>query len=411
MPVLRRPGLLLSAAATITVPSMLAVVAVLGHDHAVSGIRAEAVSLGADAPVSSMPAEPPSLMSTVATGPAAVRDGAQVMKASGMSMSTAAFGAAASVEQAVGMALLGKAATAGLNTSYQGVEVIAQSEVNGTTTVVSSVWHRGGGPTVAKTSEPDVLAASGPYVAYDGNIHSPDGVFGVTKTLVGLMGKHYLAVYRGVGSAVGRPALIVELDRADGSLAARFWLDEKTMVPLQRDVYDASARLVSEEAFVQVQFGPLAAAPPAPPATQTWAGAAPAKLLLELDSSGWQLPAALPGGLSLYEAAQSGMGPGQVVDLGYSDGLSVISLFVQRGMLAPRMPGWQRVNLNGHLVYVAEHSIAWAGHGFVYTVIADAPPRTVEDVVTALPQNIAPGFFARIGRGLSRMAALVNPFH
>jgi sigma-E factor negative regulatory protein RseB len=401
MSVLRRPGLLLSAAATITIPGMLAVVALLGHDHAVPGLGAEAISLGADSPRASMPtAQPPALMSAFAT------------KASGMSMSTAAFGATESVEQAVGMSLLGKAAAAGLDTSYQGVEVIAQSEVNGTVTVVSSVWHRGGGPTVAQTSDPDVLAGSEPYVAYDGDIHSPDGVFGVTKTLVGLIGKHYLAVYRGVGSAVGRHALIVELDRTDGSLAALFWLDEKTMVPLQREVYDTSARLVSEEAFVQVQFGQLTAPPRAAPVKQTWARvAAPDKLLVGLDSSGWQLPAALPGGLTLYEAARSGMGPGQVVALGYSDGLSVISLFVQRGALAPKMPGWQRVSLNGHLVYVAEHSITWAGHGFVYTVIADAPPGTVEDVVTALPQNSAPGFFARIGRGLDRMAAVVNPFH
>jgi sigma-E factor negative regulatory protein RseB len=401
MSVFRRPGLLLSAAATITVPSMLAVIAVLGHDHAVPGMGAEAVSLGADAPAASMPtAQPPALMSAFAT------------KASGMSMSTAAFGATENVEQAVGMSLLGKAAAAGLDTSYQGVEVIAQSEVNGTVTVVSSVWHRGGGPTVAQTSDPDVLAGSGPYVAYDGDIHSPDGVFGVTKTLVGLIGRHYLAEYRGIGRADGRPALIVELDRADGSLAARFWLDEKTMVPLQREVYDTSARLVSEEAFVQVQFGPLAAPPTAPAVKQTWArAAAPDKLLLGLDSSGWQLPAALPGGLTLYQAAQSGMGAGQVVDLGYSDGLSVISLFVQRGALEQKMPGWQRVSLNGHLVYVAEHSITWAGHGFVYTVIADAPPGTVEDVVGALPQNTAPGFFTRMGRGLGRMAALVNPFH
>ena len=49
MSLLRHPGLLLSAAATITVPSMLAAIAVLGHDHAVPDIRAEAVSLGADA--------------------------------------------------------------------------------------------------------------------------------------------------------------------------------------------------------------------------------------------------------------------------------------------------------------------------------------------------------------------------
>jgi sigma-E factor negative regulatory protein RseB len=400
MSLLRHPGLLLSAAATITVPSMLAAIAVIGHDHAVPEIRAEAVSLGAEAPASALPAEPPSLMSAIAT------------KASGMSTSTAAFGADESVAQAEGMNLLGRAAMAGFDTSYQGVEVIAQSEVNGTVTVISSVWHRGGGPTVAQTSDPEVLAGTEPYVAYDGNTHSPDGVFGVTKTLVGLIGRNYLAVYRGIGTAVGRSAQIVELYRSDGSLAARFWLDKKTLVPLQRDVYDTSRQLVSEEAFVQVRFGSLDAAPAAAPVQQTWAGVAvPAKLLLQLDSSGWQLPATLPGGLSLYEAAQSGLGAGEVVDLGYSDGLSVISLFVQRGTLAPKMPGWQPVSLNGHLVYAADHSITWAGHGFVYTVIADAPPRTVEDVVAALPRNSAPGFFERMGRGLSRMAALVNPFH
>jgi hypothetical protein len=397
---LRHPGLLLSAAATITVPSMLAAIAVLGHDHAVPDIRAEAVSLGAGAPASSLPAGAPSLLSAFAT------------KASGMSMSTVAFGADENVAQADGMSLLSAAAVAGLDTSYQGVEVIAQSEVDGTVTVVSSVWHRGGGPTVAQTSDPDVLANSEPYVAYDGNTRAPDGVFGVTKTLVGLIGRNYLAVYRGIGTAVGRPALIVELDRADGSLAARFWLDKQTLVPLQRDVYDTSHQLVSEEAFVQVQFGPVDRPPAAAPVRQTWAGVAvPARLLLELDGSGWLLPAALPGGLTLYEAAQSGMGAGEVVDLGYSDGLSVISLFVQRGTLVPKMPGWQPVNLNGHLVYAANHSITWAGSGFVYTVIADAPPRTVEDVVEALPSNRAPGFFERMGRGLSRMAALVNPFH
>jgi sigma-E factor negative regulatory protein RseB len=278
--------------------------------------------------------------------------------------------------------------------------------------MISSVWHQGGGLTVAQTSDATVLQSSQPYVAYAGDGHSPEGVFGVTKTLVALLGKHYIAVFTGTGSAVGRSALIVELHRGDGSLAARFWLDSKTRVPLRRDVFDTSAQLVSEDAFVQVQFGSLASVPlAASPVASQWSRvAAPAKLLVQLDGSGWQLPGALPGGLSLYAAAQSQMGAGQVVDLGYSDGLSVISLFVQRGTLA-KMAGWQPVSLNGHVVYVAEHSITWAGHGFVYTVIADAPPQTVEAVVAALPQNSAPGFLSRIGRGLDRMAAIVNPFH
>jgi len=83
---------------------------------------------------------------------------------------------------------------------------------------------------------------------------------------------------------------------------------------------------------------------------------------------------------------------------------------VQRGTLAAKMAGWAPVDLSGHLVYVSGHSIIWAGRGFVYTVIADAPPQTVKQVVASLPPGTSSGFLGRIGRGLNRLAALVNPF-
>jgi sigma-E factor negative regulatory protein RseB len=414
MSVLRRPGLLLSAAVTLTVPGVLAALAVLGHEHAISDGRGDAFSLGANIGNASLHAEslPPAMPAALTAGPAPVRDAAaQMAKVSGMSSRTAVFGVAESGEEIAGMRLLGKAAMAGLATSYQGVEVIEQSGVNGVVTMISSVWHRGA-LTVTQTSDATVIATSQPYVAYDGGNRSPEGVFGVTKTLVALLGRHYTAMFRGSGIAIGRPALIVELHRTDGSLAARFWLDSKTLVPLQRDVFDTSAQLVGEEAFIQVQFGGLAAPPAtASPAPSAWSRvSSPPQLLLTLNGRGWRLPAALPGGLSLYQAAQSQTGAGEVVDLGYSDGLSVVSLFVQRGTLAPKMAGFQPVSVRGHVVYVAEHSITWAGRGFVYTMIADAPPRTVEEVVAALPQNSAPGFLARLGRGLNRLAGLINPF-
>ena len=317
------------------------------------------------------------------------------------------------------MRLLGKSAAAGLTTSYQGVELIAQSGLNGAVTMISDVWHQGGGPTVTQTSDAGMLTSSQPYVSYDADNRSPEGVFGVTKTLVALLGKHYVAAYQGTGVALGRPALVVELHRADGSLAARFWLDRQTMVPLRRDVYDTSARLVGEDAFVQVQFGALTAAPTGAsvasagaPARSAWSKVTvPASLLAEVNGHGWRLPAALPGGLSLYAAARGKTSAGEVADLGYSDGLSVVSLFVQRGTLAQRPAGWQQVSMPGHQVYVAGHSIIWAGGGFVYTMLADAPPRVVTQVVTSLPQNTAPGFFNRIMRGFHRLAAVADPFH
>ena len=401
MPALRRPGLLISAVLAITVPGVLAIVALLGPDH--TATRATAFA-GAGA------------------GEAAT--GGEL------------YDYAETAQDGMGIQLLGESAAAGLAVSYQGVELLAQSGVAGQDTIVSDVWHSGG-VTVTQTSDAAMLTGTQPYVSYEVNNRSPEGVFGVTKALVSLLGQHYIAVYQGTGSVVGRPALIVELHRADGSLAARFWLDRQTMVPLRREVFDPSARLISEEAFVQVQFGALTKPPgrsatpgsgvkasakasagataggtAATPSGSGWSVVtAPAQLLEGLNKQGWRLPVSLPGGLPLYSAARSTTTAGQVLDLGYSDGLSVVSLFVQRGTLAQRPAGWQQVSLPGHQVYVAGHSIIWAGGGFVYTMLADAPPVLVTQVVASMPQNTAPGFFDRIMRGFHRLAAVANPFH
>lgn len=420
MAVLRRPVLVISAVVSITVPGALAAVALLGHEQAAAGApaaRAAAVSLGDSDP-------PAAATSTVPlAGPAAVSQAASadfrdaVAEAGKVTwVRSELFDYTVSAQAGLGMRLLAKSAVAGLAVSYQGVELIAQSGVSGPETMVSDVWHRGG-VTVTQTSDAAMSANGQPYVSYDTSNGSPEGVFGVTSTLVALLGKHYLAVYQGTGSAVGRPALIVELSRPDGSLAARFWLDKQTMVPLRREVYDTSDQLISEDAFVQVQFSGLTAPPAAAAGAATsaagssWtAAAAPGQLVADLNRQGWRLPAALPAGLPLYAAARSQTAAGQVVDLCYSDGLSVVSLFVQRGTLAPNPAGWQQVSLLGHRVYVAGRSIIWAADGFVYTMIADAPPGVATQVVASLSPDTTSGIVARIRRGLDRLAALVNPF-
>jgi sigma-E factor negative regulatory protein RseB len=340
MPALRRPGLLLSAVVAITVPGVLAVIALLGPDHAAT--RATAFAGGG-------------------AGEATAGSGGR-------------YDYAESAQDGMGIQLLGESAAASLAASYQGVELLAQWGVAGPDTIVSDVWHSGG-VTVTQTSDAAMLTGAQPYVSYDSDNRSPEGVFGVTKPLVSLLGQHYVAVYQGTGSAVGRPALVVELHRADGSLAARFWLDRQTMLPLRREVFDTSAQLISQEAFVQVQFGTLTK-PPAPPAPAAASGTsakasagataatpsvsgwsavtAPAQLLAGLNKQGWQLPVSLPGGLPLYSAARSTTAAGQVLDLGYSDGLSVVSLFVPS--VRPRSGhDWQQVSLPGRQVYVAGH--------------------------------------------------------
>lgn len=389
--VLRHPVMLLSAAATITVPGAFAMLAVLGHAHHDSGARAGPASLG----------------TKLSQG---VRQQTVLPAASGETARQPAPDIRSRVPLSVAedqaRNLLRRAAVAGRAASYQGVESIADTTLAGPSTVMATVWHRGGGLTVTQ------LAGGQPEATYDSDGSVTDGVFGITTTLVGLLNTHYVPMYAGTGSLAGRPALIVALHRADGSTAARFWLDKRTLLPLRRDVYDTSARVVSDDRFTRVRFGatgwPKVAARPGQAA---WTAApSPVRLLSELNGEGSLLPQTLPGGLSLYAAAQATTPTGRVTDFGFSDGLSIVSLFVERGTLPAKLPGWQPQRISGHAVYVAQHEVAMSGRGFVYTLVTDAPPKTVDAVVGALPANRRPGILGRLGRGLARLVAVLDPF-
>lgn len=407
----RRPGLLLSAMLTITVPAVTAVCTALLHGSVEHQEH------------------------TVVTA-------AGVESAAAMAAATAPTPRPAAKPKGKGMRLLTQAAAASLATSYQGVELVSRSGVDGTSTVMSNVWHRAGGLTLMRTSSVGASPQDSAELSYDSNGQDPDGVFGVTKSMVSLLAAHYSVRYSGLDSIAGRSALVVAVHRADGSIAARFWLDKVTMVPLGREEYDPSATLISDDLFVDVKFGSAAIPgqysdvvsdePPVPVSNITAMKAAAAirmvnqlgapgpkavkpswrvlpatpTLITSLRGKGWSLPVVLPGGLSLYSAAASG----SVVDLGYSDGLFAVSLFVQPGNLAGVMPGAQRLAVNGHIVYSFGHGIMWSGHGFVYTVLADAPPQTVAAAVATLPHDSPPGFWRRLGRGLGRLASMVNPF-
>jgi sigma-E factor negative regulatory protein RseB len=409
-----RHGLLLTAVVTVTVPGLLTVLAVLGHGHVapvadVTGTALDSVPLTGPFPVA-----PASARTGVRDSVAAVQgaSGAPVTVLSHVTIG----------QQVLGMHLLNVAADASLATSYEGTELISQSGVGGSVKMVSQVWHQGGGVTLVETSNGTTSVAAqpaSPVASTDPASGSPEGVFGVTKSLVALLGKHYVAVYGGGGAAVGRAATVVDLYRFDGSLAARYWLDRQTMVPLRRELFDTADNVISEDSFVRVQFGGLAmpqfagvSASAAQSQSQpAWVAAVqPARFFTSLAGQGWQVPGTLPGDLPLYAAASTKTASGEIVDLEYSDGLYVVSLFVQRGILATDMAGWRPVTVSGQQAFVAGHSVTWAGPGFVYTMIADAPPQTMKQVVGVLPRGAQPSVLDRLGRGFARLARVMNPF-
>jgi len=315
-------------------------------------------------------------------------------------------------------ALLTQAAQAAVLTSYQGEEIISHwGTMNGGSVLVSDIWHASGGQTITQTLTAGTASSSEPYLSADTDGQWPEGVLGVTTQLVRLLETHYVVVYAGAGSADNRTAQIVEAWRENGSLAARFWLDDATKLPLEREVFDTAAHVISEDVFINVRFSKLApaAAPAGGPADPPgpWTDPLPAAQLLALRTSGWLVPPELPGGLSLFTGVQTQTSTGAVLDLSYSDGLSVVSLFEQRGNLADKLAGWQKITVAGHVIYAAEpdqRSLTWASRGMVYTVMADAPAQTVDNVIRVLPHDKPPGFWKRMSRGFGRLASWVNPF-
>ena len=314
-----------------------------------------------------------------------------------------------------GLKLLQQAVQAVSDVSYQGVEMVSSSGVNGNTTLVASVWHRSGGSTVIQSGSDGAATptqARAVSVSDDTDPQAPEGVLGLTSQLVALLGSNYDLAYLGASSADNRAALLVEATREDGSLAARFWLDSATKLPLRREVFDSRAHLIGEDVFINLTIGSSGSTAP----VVTSASAVrqlTAVDVTQMRAAGWPVPGQLPGKLALFEAGETSTSSGTVLDLGYSDGLFVVSIFLQRGDLAPQLTGYQKVTLDGRTVYTGQpdqRSVTWSGQGFVYTVMADAPAATLNKAVDALPYDAPPGFWGRLSNGFTRLAHLANPF-
>ncbi len=321
-----------------------------------------------------------------------------------------------------GLRLLSEAAHACQHVSYEGVQRTAWQDPGGSWISLVNVWHRKGRQTLIQAATMPAAASplsgassTDPDGDSDDDVgqRDPEGIMTMTPQMVALLAENYRVFPAGRGQVAGRPAQELVLRHLDGRLAARFWLDSVTKLPLRRETFDGHARMVSDDLFVSLKLGPPTTA--AVPRTASAPGGKPlaSKQLARLRAAGWPLPAQLPGQLTLLRASETGSPSDSVVDLAYSDGLSVISLFVQRGHLPAQLHGWSEVALRGHRVYASgrdQRSVAWSARGFVYTLIADAPDQTLDQVVGVLPRNGGPGFFGRMRRGLGRLVSWLDPF-
>jgi len=198
------------------------------------------------------------------------------------------------------------------------------------------------------------------------------------------------------------------------TVACLLWLNGCESSTRLGDLFQSKAdtgAAVQDDPATTGSVRPTPRDPPAAAAARAWRTTLAPRQLAGLRAQGWPLPGPLPGNLVLLGARQDRTPAGPVIDLDYSDGLSLVSVFLQRGHLQRPLAGWSRMVMGGSPVYAADSAIqtfVWSAQGFVYTVVAAAPPQTVAKVVAALPHG-SPGLLARMGQGLHRLLSWFTP--
>jgi hypothetical protein len=99
------------------------------------------------------------------------------------------------------------------------------------------------------------------------------------------------------------------------------------------------------------------------------------------------------------------------VNLVYSDGLTTVSIFEQRGRLAstPKGSQWD-ATLGAHVRRGASGVATWQSGDVVYTVVTDGTAAVLTDAVASLPheRGATPTTLGRIKAGWARILADVK---
>lgn len=337
--------------------------------------------------------------------------------------------------EAAALDLLERAVRAARTVGYSGTQYVASWSAGTSTSTLADVAHDPSSGAVVTAGSPEGADSGTPVALAPARLD---------QQLLDVLAGQYDLVVAGSAQCTGRAASVVEARRAgvqgDGAVAGRLWLDRDSGLLLRREVYDDAGRRVRSSAFLDVAIGSgVAASPPADADAVRSPNAAdavtagqramtlpvttgePVSGLERLRRHDWQAPDRLPRGFLLVDVDLSGgEGAGQgtpsLAHLTYSDGLSTVSLFAQRGTLGDGPGGsFRPASMAGAPVWMHSASptrVVWSGGGQVWTLIADAPSEVVEAAVVALPHDApqSDGVLPRLRRGLARIGAAVNPF-
>jgi sigma-E factor negative regulatory protein RseB len=310
--------------------------------------------------------------------------------------------------------LLEVAQRASSRVAYAGVQYVSAWCKGGSASQVVDVTHVPGTGSLVAVHGTAATAGSAVFTAEDGTVDGSDAA--VEDGPVTLLARNYHLVVAGRDAVAGRPAFIVEARKANRAVAARLWLDEDTGLALRREVFDSTGAITKASSFVDLTIGHAHLAKRLPtPMPDAWSDRVPVNAVVTLSSAGWATPGVLAPRFQLTDVRRLTTDGDTILHLTYTDGLSAISVFQQRGRLdAQRLDGFRPTRVSGAEVYALDgipYRATWSASGVVYTVVGDAPDEVVQAVIAGLPhERAAAGVMSRLGRGVDRVASWFNPF-
>ena len=310
-----------------------------------------------------------------------------------------------------GMPVLQRAAAADGRVAYTAVREVRGPESSGQDRVDVSVVNRPGQGLAMSPPGEDEHA----FV-----VLSSTALESLDERLLDMLADTYHVADAGVEELDGRSAHLVEAVRADSTVAGRFWVDTETDLLLGRTVYDRAEEPALSSRLTDLRFRDRDW-PEEADGDSPWGEVLNRADRDGLRDSGWAVPEHLTWDLRLVDARSKRYEDERVVHAVYSDGLSQVSVFTQRGKLGTGHlstlrngytgtgEGGSGVTTEHDTIFggdVGQYQSVWQANGFVYTVLADAPADLASSAVAALPGPEDSGFWARVLRGLSRLGLL-----
>jgi sigma-E factor negative regulatory protein RseB len=305
---------------------------------------------------------------------------------------------------------LHRAAAAPDRVSYRGTQFVTSWGPQGASSALLDIVHS------AQQGTKITVLGAGANNGVKAFVQRVDADAGATVdgSPLALLAKTYKLVDAGSGAVVGRAAVVVEARRRDSSLAARFWIDKRTGLLLQKYVYTVDGRqLVRSTVFTELRIDGSDFMGHLPPMLPSGGGddvGTPQARALRAE--GWVCSYVLPDSLKLYDVYRDA----GAMRFSYSDGLFNVSVFEQRGRVDPAaLSGYQTVmspqGAPVYLRYGMPSYAVWSSNGIVFTLVGDIPYDVMDRVIGAFPHSAErhDGVVDRVGNGLARMAGWLTP--